>query len=225
MIFFNVQTFLSLIRSHLFILLVSLCIYLFIFGGARSSLLSMGFLWLQWVGATLRFRAQAPGTQASGAAARGLRSCGSWTIATCSMWDLLGLGITPLSLAIGGQILIHCTTKEVPHVFISVSITLGDRSKKNISAIYNMSKSILFVKIYLFILAVVWLCGCTQAFSSCGKRGLLSGWGARGSLCSSLSCCRAGELDAWASVVAVYGLRSCGSRALEHRLGNCDTWV
>ena len=30
MIFFNVQMFLSLIRSHLFILLVSLCVYLFL---------------------------------------------------------------------------------------------------------------------------------------------------------------------------------------------------
>ena len=97
--------------------------------------------------ATLRFCAPAPGTQASGAAARGLRSCGSWTLATCSMWDLLRLRITALSLAIGGQILIHCTTKEVPHVFIFVSITLGDRCKKNISVIYNMSKSILLVKI------------------------------------------------------------------------------
>ena len=198
---------------------------LFIFGCTRSSLMCMGFLWLQWVEATLRFHAQAPGTQASGAAAHGLRSCGSRTIATCSMWDLLRLRITPLSLAIGGQILIHCTTKEVPHVFIFVSITLGDRCKKNISAIYNMSKSILFVKIYLFISAVVWLCCCTQAFSSCGKWGLLSGWGARGSLCSGFSCCRAGKLDAWASAVAVYGLRSCGSWALEHRLGNCDTWA
>ena len=40
MIFFNVQTFLSLIRSHLFILLVSLCVYLF--------LVAPGLHWCAW---------------------------------------------------------------------------------------------------------------------------------------------------------------------------------
>ena len=34
-------------------------------------------------------------------------------------------------------------------------------------------------------------------------------------------CCGTWALDAWASVVVVRGLSSCGSRALEHRLSGC----
>ena len=65
------------------------CIYLFIFGCVRSSLLHTGFLWLKRVGATLRCGAQAShcsgfsccrawalGTRASVVMAHGLSSCG-----------------------------------------------------------------------------------------------------------------------------------------------------
>ena len=34
-----------------------------------------------------------------------------------------------------------------------------------------------------------------------------------------------GLQGAWASVVTAHGLRSCGSRALEHRLSSCGTWA
>ena len=34
-----------------------------------------------------------------------------------------------------------------------------------------------------------------------------------------------GLQGAQASVVAVFGLRSCGSRALEHRLNSCGAWA
>ena len=37
------------------------------------------------------------------------------------------------------------------------------------------------------------------------------------------SCCRARALGAWASVVVVRGLSSCGSWAPEHRLSSCGT--
>ena len=45
------------------------------------------------------------------------------------------------------------------------------------------------------------------------------------SICSSFSCCRAGALGVWASVVAARGLSSCGSRALERSLSSCGAWA
>ena len=47
--------------------------------------------------------------------------------------------------------------------------------------------------------------------------------GAWASHCGGFSCCRAGALGAWASVVVACGLNSCGSRDLECRLSNCGT--
>ena len=83
-----------------------------------------------------------------------------------------------------------------------------------------MSLSLLFLKnfIYLFLAALGLHC-CAQAFSSCGKRGLL--FVARTSHRGGFSCCGAWALGAQASVVAARGLSSCGSRALEHRLSSC----
>ena len=49
--------------------------------------------------------------------------------------------------------------------------------------------------------------------------------GARASHCSGFSCCRARALGARASVVAVRGLSSCGSRALERRLSSCGAQI
>ena len=63
-----------------------------------------------------------------------------------------------------------------------------------------------------------WLCWNFAAarglFSSCGEQGvggLLSCCGAWASHCSDFSCCKAQTLGTW-------GLSSCGSEALEHRL-------
>ena len=81
-----------------------------------------------------------------------------------------------------------------------------------------------FVFIYLFVylfLAVLGLCCCAQAFSSCGERGATLRCGARASHYRGFSCCGARALGAWASVVVVCGLSSYGSRALEHRLSSC----
>ena len=47
--------------------------------------------------------------------------------------------------------------------------------------------------------------------------------GAQASHCGGFSCCRAGALSAWASVVVAHGLSSCGLGALEHRLSSCGT--
>ena len=69
-------------------------------------------------------------------------------------------------------------------------------------------------------MAVLGLCCCAWAFSSCGERATLR-CGARASHCSGFSCCRARALGVWALVVVAHGLSSCGSRALECRLNGC----
>ena len=61
--------------------------------------------------------------------------------------------------------------------------------------------------IYLF-LAVLGLCCCSRAFSSCGERGLLF-------------IAVHGLLIAVVSLAAEHGLWSCGSQALERRLSSC----
>ena len=71
-----------------------------------------------------------------------------------------------------------------------------------------------FLKVYLF-LAVLDLCCCTWAFSSCREWGLLSSCHARASPCGGFSCYRAQALGPGASVVTALRLSSCGSWALE----------
>ena len=113
--------------------------YLFIFGCVGSSLLRAGFLQLRRAGATLRCgvwashcggfsccRAQSLGVRASVVVACGLSSCGSRALecrlSSCGaqaqllrrMWDLPGPGLKPMSPALAGGILHHCTTREVP---------------------------------------------------------------------------------------------------------------
>ena len=67
---------------------------------------------------------------------------------------------------------------------------------------------------------------CTQAFSSCGERGLLFIVVHRLLVAVvSLVCCRARALGAWVSVVVARGLSSGGSWALEHRLSSCGAWA
>ena len=63
---------------------------------------------------------------------------------------------------------------------------------------------------------------CTQAFSSCGERGLLFVV-VHGLLTAvaSLVAERAWALGAQASVVVARRLRSCGLQDLEHRLSSC----
>ena len=60
-----------------------------------------------------------------------------------------------------------------------------------------------------------------QAFSSCGKRGLLF-VAVRGLLIAVASLCYGAQaLGVQASVVVARGLSSCGSWALERRLSSC----
>lgn len=75
--------------------------------------------------------------------------------------------------------------------------------------------------LFTFAWAGSWLL--RRLFSSCSKWGLLSSYSARASHCGGFSGCRARALGAGASVVAVCGLSSCGSSALEHKLSSCGT--
>ena len=70
----------------------------------------------------------------------------------------------------------------------------------------------IYLSIYLF-LAVLGLCCCTQAFSSCGEPGATLCCGALTSHCGGFACCGARALGAWASVVVAHGLSSCGTWA------------
>ena len=63
----------------------------------------------------------------------------------------------------------------------------------------------IYLFIYLFMAALGLRC-CTQAFSSCGERGLLFGCGSWPSHCSGFSCCRARALGVQASAVVAHGL-------------------
>ena len=80
----------------------------------------------------------------------------------------------------------------------------------------------LYKFIYLF-LAVLGLCCCTRAFSSCGERGATLRCSARASHCGGLSHCRARALGVRASAVVARGLSSRGLRAPEHRLSSRGT--
>ena len=74
---------------------------------------------------------------------------------------------------------------------------------------------IYFLKIYylIFFLAVVGLCCCTQAFSSCSEWGYSLLYCVGFSLQGGFSRCRAQALGIQASVVAADGLSSCGTWA------------
>ena len=82
-----------------------------------------------------------------------------------------------------------------------------------------VENSLLFVfKIFIYLfLAVLGLCFCAWAFSSCGKQGLLSGCCVLASHCS-VFCCRIQVLGAWTSVVVACWLQSVGSVVVEQRL-------
>ena len=67
-------------------------------------------------------------------------------------------------------------------------------------------------------MAVLGLCCCPRAFSSCGERGLLF-LAVRGLLIAGASlCCGAWALGARASVAVAHGLSSAGSVVVAHGL-------
>ena len=107
----------------------------FIFGCIGSSLLGTGFLQFQQAGvlfivvsgllstvASLCCGARALGTQASAVVARGLSSCGAQAQLLCSMWDLPGPRLEPVSPALAGGFL---TTAPPVKSLYSISQTLS----------------------------------------------------------------------------------------------------
>ena len=117
-------------------------IYLFIFGCVGSLLLCAGFLQLWQAGATLHCGVRAShcgGFSCCGARALGawasvvvafrlsscgsralehrLSSCGAWASLLCSMWDLPGLGIEPMTPALAGGFLTTAPPGKSPHTF------------------------------------------------------------------------------------------------------------
>ena len=69
----------------------------------------------------------------------------------------------------------------------------------------EVAQEIIFIFIYFLFLAVLGLCCCTQAFSSCSKPGLLSRCSLPASHCRGFSCWGAWARGAPASVVAAMG--------------------
>ena len=92
-------------------------------------------------------------------------------------------------------------------------------AKRNLLALEDS----VFKLFYLFILGCVGSSLLHVGFLQLRGVGATLRCGARASHCGSFSCCRAQALGTQPSVVAVCGLSSCGSRALEHRLSSCGT--
>ena len=102
----------------LILFFIFIYLFIFIFGCVGSSLLHLGFLQLQRVGATLRCGARASpyggfsccavwalGMRASVVVAHELSSCGAWAQLLRGMWDLPGPGLKPMSPALAGRFL------------------------------------------------------------------------------------------------------------------------
>ena len=94
---------------------------------------------------------------------------------------------------------------------------------------------ILFIYLFIYLLAMLGLHCCMWTFSSCGKQGLLciavselliavaSRWGtwAVGTWASVVAAHGLSSCSVQVSVVVACGLSSCGLRALEHKLSSC----
>ena len=83
---------------------------------------------------------------------------------------------------------------------------------------------LIFLNINLFIylfLAALGLCCCSQAFSSCGERGLLFIAVHRPLIAVASLVAEHGLQDTRVSAVVAHGLSSCGLRALEGRFSSC----
>ena len=74
-----------------------------------------------------------------------------------------------------------------------------------------------FIFIFIYFLAVLYLCCCSWASFNCGEWGLLSSCGVRASHWGDFSCCGARALGVQASVLAALEFRLA---TLEHGLGS-----
>ena len=81
------------------------------------------------------------------------------------------------------------------------------------------------IKFYLFVFRCIGSSLLRAGFLQLWQAGATLRCSAQASHCGGFSCCRAQALGARASVVVARGLSSCGSRALDCRLGSCGTWA
>ena len=109
---------------------------------------------------------------------------------------------------------------DFPFWLFSVSQLLALESIVN-EHFFSVLSIVLFI--YCLFLAMLFLCCCMQAFSSCGEWEVLSSCGAQASHCGGFCYCRARALGMRALTVAACGLSSYSSRALESELSSCDT--
>ena len=84
---------------------------------------------------------------------------------------------------------------------------------------------IFFFKINLFIFDWAGSSLLPGLFSGCRKQVLVCSCGVWASYGSGLSCCERGLQGTCISGIALSGLISCGSQALEPRLNSCGPWV
>ena len=98
----------------------------------------------------------------------------------------------------------------------------------NITANFRQSQSY-FLK-NLFCFQFIYFCLCWVFIAVHGLSLVAAGRDYSSLQCAGfslqwLSCCGAGALGVWASVVVARGLSSCGTRALECRLSSCGSWA
>ena len=79
-------------------------------------------------------------------------------------------------------------------------------------------------KMYLF-LTLLDLCCCGGFSVVAVSRGATFHWIVQASYCSGFFCCGAQAPGHWTSVAVAYGLNSCSSQALDHRLNSCGQRV
>ena len=95
------------------------------------------------------------------------------------------------------------------------------RVDTNLQFFYLINLRILFIYFWLHWVFVA-VRGLSLVAASGGYSLLCSAWASH---CGGFSCCGAGTLGVWASVVVACGLSSYGSRALEGRLSSCGAWA
>ena len=110
------------------------------------------------------------------------------------------------------------------HIFMNGSvIPLKFRVLRMSYPVYfRLQTALFYIYIYLF-LAMLGLHCCVWAFSTCGEREATFQLQYAGFLLWQLLLLQSSIKDMQVSAVTAYGLRSCSSQVLEHRLNNCDT--
>ena len=84
---------------------------------------------------------------------------------------------------------------------------------------------IFFTYLLLFFLALLGLCCCLWAFSSCSETGLLSSCGSRASYWDVFSCCRAQALEFWGSAELLQGTWDLPRSGIKTHVPFISRWI